>query len=139
MVGLGVGARSYTKSLHYSHEWAVGSRAVRGIIDAYSRRTSDDFSHVRHGFELSEAERRRRWVILSLLAEGVDASDYRSRFSSDVRADFPELEELLPQALAAWRGERLVLTPAGVERSDVLGPWLHSTEVDARMQAWEAR
>lgn len=139
MVGLGVGARSYTTSLHYSHEWAVASRAVRGIIDAYSQRTSDDFSQVRHGFELDAAEQRRRWVILSLLAEGVSSTEYRSRFSGDVRADFPELGELLPLELAAWRGDRLVLTPAGVERSDVLGPWLHSEDVDARMQAWEAR
>lgn len=139
MVGLGVGARSYTTSLHYSHEWAVASRAVRGIIDAYAQRTADDFAQVRHGFELSLAEQRRRWVILSLLADGVDATDYRARFGGDVRQDFPELGELPPLELAAWRGERLVLTPAGVERSDVLGPWLHSQDVDARMQAWEAR
>lgn len=139
MVGLGVGARSYTTSLHYSHEWAVASRAVRGIIDAYAQRTAEDFAQVRHGFELSAPEQRRRWVILSLLADGVDAADYRARFGGDVRRDFPELGELPPLELAAWRGERLVLTPAGVERSDVLGPWLHSADVDARMQAWEAR
>src|SRR5204863_8515685 len=32
MIGLGCGARSYTRSLHYSCEYAVASRAVAGIL-----------------------------------------------------------------------------------------------------------
>jgi oxygen-independent coproporphyrinogen-3 oxidase len=35
--------------------------------------------------------------------------------------------------------EAIRLTPAGVERSDVIGPWLYSPAVRARMAAWEQR
>ncbi|MEW5742158.1 MAG: STM4012 family radical SAM protein [Myxococcota bacterium] len=139
MVGLGVGARSYTRALHYSHEWAVASRAVRGIIDAYAQRSSADFSYARHGFELSGEEQRRRWVILSLLAEGVDAEQYRARFGTELERDFPELDELPRLDFARWSDGRLCLTESGVERSDVIGPWLHSCDVDEKMRTWEAR
>jgi len=35
MVGLGCGARSYTRALHYSGEYAVGATGVREILAAY--------------------------------------------------------------------------------------------------------
>ena len=38
MVGLGPGARSYTSSLHYSTEYAVGQTIVRSIIEDYAER-----------------------------------------------------------------------------------------------------
>lgn len=139
MVGLGCGARSYTRSLHYSQEWAVASRAVRGIIDDYSLRTADDFSAARHGFELDGREQRHRYAILSLLAEGIDFARWRERFGTEAADDLPQLSELEPLGLAERRDGRLVLTAAGVERSDVIGPWLHSGQVDALMKAWEAR
>lgn len=139
MVGLGVGARSYTAGLHYSHEWAVASRAVRGIIDDYAQRTDADFAQARHGFVLDALEQRRRWVILSLLADGVDAAAWRARFGGELVDAFGQLHELVGLGLAQWRGQTLALTPAGVERSDVIGPWLHSPQVDERMRAWEAR
>jgi oxygen-independent coproporphyrinogen-3 oxidase len=139
MIGLGCGARSYATSLHYSQEWAVASRAVRGIIDDYSLRTAADFSHAHHGIRLDVHEQRRRFAVLSLLAEGVDFAGYRARFGTDALGDLPELKELEPLGLARTDGARLVLTQAGVERSDVLGPWLHSEQVDALMAEWEAR
>lgn len=137
MVGLGCGARSYTRSLHYSQEWAVASRAVRGIIEAYSAR--EDFGVVRHGFVLDEREQRRRYALLSLLADGVSFVEWQKRFGTEVLQDLPELGHLEPAGLAKRVGERLVLTAAGVERSDALGPWLFSTEVEALMQEWELR
>ncbi len=48
MASVGCGARSYTSSLHYSHEYAVGARHVRSIIDDYVRR--DDFTQALIGF-----------------------------------------------------------------------------------------
>ena len=139
MIGLGCGARSYTRGLHYSQEWAVASRAVRGIIDDYSARSSEDFASARHGFVLSAAEERRRYAILSLLSEGLEAREWEQRFGTQLDADLPELRELEPRGLARREGERLMLTEQGLERSDVIGPWLHSAEVDALMQAWDAR
>lgn len=138
MVGLGCGARSYTGQVHYSSEYAVGSREVRSIIASYSARTSESFGEVGYGFRLDGEERRRRYMLLSLLAEGVDFATYREQFCTDVLEDFPELLELEVHGLARRDETALRLTAAGVERSDLIGPWLHSTGVRELSQeyAW---
>ncbi|MCP3102347.1 STM4012 family radical SAM protein [Myxococcus sp. K15C18031901] len=138
MVGLGCGARSYTGRVHYSSEYAVGSREVRSIIGAYSARTTESFGEVGYGFRLDGDEQRRRYMLLSLLAEGVDQAAYRERFCTEVLEDFPQLSELESRGLARREGEVLRLTDAGVERSDLIGPWLHSEPVHALSQeyAW---
>ncbi|MCE9667155.1 STM4012 family radical SAM protein [Myxococcus stipitatus] len=138
MVGLGCGARSYTGQVHYSSEYAVGSREVRSIISAYSARTTESFGEVGYGFRLDGDERRRRYMLLSLLADGVDPVAYRERFCSEVLEDFPELVELEAHGLARRDGAALRLTEAGVERSDLIGPWLHSERVHAlsREYSW---
>ncbi len=139
MVGLGCGARSYAGSVHYSQEWAVGSRVVRGIIDAYNARPVDSFHFAHHGFELSAAEERRRFAILSMLAEGLDFARWHQRYSLDAMSDLSELEDLVALGLASRDESGLRLTAAGVERSDVIGPWLHSSDVNALMKQWAAR
>jgi oxygen-independent coproporphyrinogen-3 oxidase len=138
MVGLGCGARSYTGGVHYSSEYAVGSREVRSIIASYSERTEASFGEVGYGFRLDAAEQRRRYLLLSLLAEGVDLAGYRQRFGAEVLGDFPELAELEAHGLARPVGGVLKLTEAGVERSDLIGPWLHSEGVRSLSQeyAW---
>lgn len=97
MVGLGCGARSYTAGLHYSFEYAVGTRPVRGIIDKYVRTV--DFGTARVGFALDDDERRRRHLIQSLLqASGLPRAEYRQRFGTDPAADFAtELANLTDQ------------------------------------------
>ncbi|MBL8956077.1 MAG: STM4012 family radical SAM protein [Myxococcaceae bacterium] len=133
MVGLGCGARSYTRSLHYSNEFAVASREVRGIIEAYSARDADSFRFASYGYRLGDEDRLRRRVILSLLSDDgltLDVADAR---------ELPQLAELEDRGLAARAGERLVLTPAGLERSDAIGPWLQSEAVTAAMKGWQLR
>ncbi|MET0403683.1 MAG: STM4012 family radical SAM protein, partial [Cystobacter sp.] len=139
MVGLGCGARSYTERVHYSSEYAVGSREVRSIIGAYSERSAASFGEVGYGFVIEEPERRRRHMLLSLLAEGVEFAAYRQRFGTEALEDFPELTELEARGLARRTSEALVLTDAGVERSDLLGPWLHSEPVRALMEGYSWR
>ena len=139
MVGIGVGARSYTNTLHYSSEWAVSPRAVRGIIDAYCERDDASFDLVHHGIELDEAEQRRRHLILSLLADGLDAEVYRQKFQREAAADFPELSQLVEAGFAKADAAGWVLTAAGVERSDAIGPWLQSPTVTSMMKAYEVR
>ncbi|RKG66643.1 coproporphyrinogen III oxidase family protein [Corallococcus exercitus] len=138
MVGLGVGARSYAGAVHYSSEYAVASREVRGIIQAYVERDAASFGEVRYGFVLDAAEQRHRHLVLSLLAEGVDPGAYRQRFGTEAKADFPMLAELEAHGLARDVDGVFHLTPAGVERSDLIGPWLDSEAVRARMAeyAW---
>ncbi|MEO8552060.1 MAG: STM4012 family radical SAM protein, partial [Kofleriaceae bacterium] len=138
MVGLGCGARSYTRGVHYSTEWAVGARGVRDIIDRWVQRGEADFAVADYGIVGDATEQRRRWLILSLLSdEGLDLAAYRARFDAPVEADFPELAELAPQGLAEQRGDLLALTPAGLARADAIGPWLYSSEVRTRMAEYE--
>lgn len=140
MVGLGCGARSYTRSLHYSTEFAVGARGVREILEAYVTRTDASFDVIDYGFELSASERRRRYVILSILSdEGLDFEAYKARFGADAAAELEELNELERDSLARREGSALKLTPRGVELSDAIGPWLYSPDVRARMDGFALR
>jgi len=137
MVGLGCGARSYTRELHYSNEYAVGARGVKEIISAYVARSDESFAEADYGFRLDEGEQRRRYLIQSLLTcAGLDQAAYSRRFGSRPLDDFPELNELHELGFAepgdCWR-----LTPAGLERSDAVGPWLYSARVRRLMEEYE--
>ncbi|HET9993605.1 MAG TPA: STM4012 family radical SAM protein [Kofleriaceae bacterium] len=138
MVGLGCGARSYTRGLHYSTEWAVGARGVRDIIDRWVQRGEAEFAAADYGFRLDADEQRRRWLILSLLSdEGLDHGAYHAKFGGPVEEHFPELAELAPRGLAERRGDVLALTHGGLARADALGPWLYSADVRTRMAEYE--
>jgi oxygen-independent coproporphyrinogen-3 oxidase len=140
MVGLGCGARSYTRALHYSDEYAVRQGGVREILSAYNARPSSAFAQAAYGFSLNPDEQRRRYVLLTLLqAEGLSLAGYAERFGSLALDDLPELAELEPLGLARRTADRLVLTAAGLERSDVIGPFLYSPAVRARMEAYAWR
>ena len=138
MVGLGPGARSYTQSLHYSSEFAVGQQGVKSIIGDFNRRSDVDFEHADYGVRLDEHEQRRRYLIKSLLrSSGLDAAAYSQRFGSQVEADFPQLIELAELNLSCSDSVRLWLNEEGLSWSDVIGPWLYSDEVVAQMKAFE--
>lgn len=141
MVGIGCGARSYTRALHYSSEYAVEARGVREILEAYVRRPDEAFDVADYGFELDESERRRRYFILSILSdEGLDFNAYRRSFGSDAAADFgEELGALFELGLAREDCGVARLTESGMERSDAIGPWLYSPAVRARMEGFELR
>uniref|UniRef100_A0AAU3GNR4 Heme chaperone HemW n=1 Tax=Streptomyces sp. NBC_01401 TaxID=2903854 RepID=A0AAU3GNR4_9ACTN len=141
MIGLGCGARSYTSSLHYSFDYAVETREVRGIIDGFT--TTEDFSRAEVGRYVDEDEARRRHLLQSLLqAEGMRPAGYRERFGTDPYEDFPAELELF--AARGWldgaAGPSLLrLSPEGLAHSDALGPELFSLAVRAAMAAYEAK
>lgn len=139
MAGLGCGARSYTSSLHYSREFAVGRTGVRQIIADYV--ASDSFATADHGFALDADERMRRWVIQSLLhVSGLDPHEVTAATGLDPLAEIPRLGEFVELGLAAWADDgRLYLTDAGMELSDAIGPALHSTKVTALSEDHELR
>jgi oxygen-independent coproporphyrinogen-3 oxidase len=140
LVGLGCGARSYTRRLHYSDEYAVRQGAVGDILSRWVALPDAAFGSAGHGFRLDDAEQRRRWVVQSLLSdEGVSATEYRRRFGTDVSADLPELAELADLGLASSDADGLRLTDAGMERSDVIGPWLNSPRVRELMGDYSCR
>lgn len=140
MVGVGCGARSYTRDLHYSSEYAVGRSGITEIVSEYIQRSATDFGRVRYGFELDSDEQRRRMLIKSLLhRDGLDRAAYRDSFQSDVFTDMPGLNELLIEGLAKSTEQRVQLTPLGMEFSDVIGPWLASARVRQSMSCFALR
>jgi len=140
MVGLGAGARSYTSDLHYSSEYAVGRSGVKAILEDFLGRSDDAFATIDYGFRLDADEKRRRTAILGLLSdEGLDGDAYMARFGARPQAHFPQLESLLDHDLAKVDDVRWRLTPAGITRSDVIGPWLYSAGVRSLIQEYELR
>ncbi|MFG2308737.1 STM4012 family radical SAM protein [Streptomyces sp. NPDC048566] len=136
MIGLGCGARSYTSTLHYSFDYAVSMREIRGIIDAYT--ATEDFSHALHGRRVDEDEARRRHL---LQTAGLAAPDYRLRFGSDPREDFRRgLDTLAARGWLADTGDdELRLTPEGLAHSDAIGPEFFSPAVRDAMAAYELK
>jgi oxygen-independent coproporphyrinogen-3 oxidase len=125
--------------LHYASEYAVGTRAVAGILADYLRRTAADFRFADYGITLGDDDERRRLVILSLLqADGLDRFHYTRRFRTDALDDLPQLAELAERELATIDSAHIRLTPEGLAWSDAIGPWLYSSRVRQRMEeyAW---
>lgn len=128
MVGLGPGARSYTRALHYSSEYAVGQSGVRAIIDDFACR---DYTSVDYGVELDASEQRLRRLLKSLLrVEGLSFEDFSAE---------PKIQQLLEHGLAEVQMGTLRLTPEGLAHSDSIGPWLYSEAMRARMREFEFR
>ncbi|MBF6349310.1 MULTISPECIES: STM4012 family radical SAM protein [Nocardia] len=140
MIGLGCGARSYVRGLHYSFDYAVGINEIRAIIDSYTATT--DFGYAVHGREIDEDEARRRFLLQSILqADGLVIADYRGRFGTDPHTDFPaELGVLADRGwLTATTGGLLRLSPEGLAYSDAIGPEFFSPAVRAAMDDYELR
>jgi oxygen-independent coproporphyrinogen-3 oxidase len=140
MVGLGSGARSYTRGLHYSFEYAVAAGGVKGIIADYLSRDADRLAAADYGFALNADEQRRRYLLQSLLTvDGLDAARYASRFQTDPADDFPDLRAFADLGLVVKEDGRWRPTALGLERSDALGPWFFSARVRALTAEYEPR
>ncbi|MFJ9824176.1 STM4012 family radical SAM protein [Streptomyces sp. NPDC101160] len=141
MIGLGCGARSYTSTLHYSFDYAVGMPEIRRIIDTYTG--TEDFSRAEVGRRVDAAEARRRHLLQSLLqAEGMPLDDYTARFGGSPFEDFAG--ELARFEKWGWLDTGapaglLRLSPEGLAHSDGLGPELFSPAVRAAMAAYETK
>jgi oxygen-independent coproporphyrinogen-3 oxidase len=137
-VGLGPGARSYTRRVHWSTPYAVRQAGVRARVAAWSAQTDAELGQATHGFVLDGEEQRRRFAVLSVLEAGLDRAAWSTRFGTRLEDDLPELGELVDAGLAYDDGRWLRLGERGVELSDVIGAWLESQEVRARRDAWDA-
>ena len=99
---------------------------VRAVLDDYLARPADDFGVAEFGFALDGAEQRRRWLLQSLLhAEGLRPGGLRRPGSATAGRRLP----------ASWAGSSpgagpaptgCGSPPAGLARSDAIGPWLYS-------------
>jgi oxygen-independent coproporphyrinogen III oxidase len=138
MIGLGPGARSYTRSLHYSSEYAVGQTGVRAIIENFNDREALSYTTADFGIALILDEQKLRYVIKSLLrADGVSHSAYQQRFGSSLCRDLPQLQELSELGFVAENTDALQLNAEGLSWSDTIGPWLYSDAITVRTSAYE--
>jgi oxygen-independent coproporphyrinogen-3 oxidase len=127
MLGLGCGARSYTTRLHYSSRFAVDSAGVHAILDAWTRQSDADFREATWGCLLSEEDRRRRFVVQSLLTcAGLDESELERLFHVRLTDVGPALTRWIDEGLVEQTAGRTRLTPLGLELSDWMGPFLYS-------------
>jgi oxygen-independent coproporphyrinogen III oxidase len=137
MVGVGCGARSYTKNVHYSREFAVARDSVRAVIADYLACSDNDFDIAVHGVTLDESEQRRRFVIKSILRiEGLSLAAYADSFSSDAPADFPELASLIDAGYLIHEPGFIRPTALGLASSDSLGPAFYSPAMRAAMNGF---
>jgi oxygen-independent coproporphyrinogen-3 oxidase len=140
MVGLGCGARSYTRGLHYALDYAVSPKGIKAILADYLARSDTDFAAADLGFALDAEEQRRRYLLQSILnVEGLDASRYAARFGSDPLDDFPDLRTFADLGLLEKQGRDWRPTATGLEWSDALGPWFFSERVRALMAEYESK
>jgi oxygen-independent coproporphyrinogen III oxidase len=139
MLGLGCGARSYTRQVHYAGDYAVDRAIVRNILARWVGKEDHAFGLAEYGYRLDLGDRKRRYVLQSMLeTDGLDPAAYRQFFRSDVRIDFPEMAYLEDLGWVQQR-DRMRLTALGLERSDQIGPWLYSPRVRRLMEDHDAR
>jgi len=131
MIGLGVGARSYTRDLHYSSDYAVGRSGITQIIADYNQRTAEDFTKVNYGIEIDESEQKIRYFIKSFCeGDGLILNRYQQYFGNSVYDDFSlELEEMDELGLLIISEDKICLSLKGRTLEDVIGPWLYSAPI----------
>ncbi|WP_245375441.1 STM4012 family radical SAM protein [Paenibacillus eucommiae] len=135
MVGLGCGARSYTRSVHYASRYGVSRKATESILADYV--ATEHYNTADYGFILSEDEQKLRFVVKAILhQEGLDAAAYLERFGVRLQEDQPQLRRLTDGGLAVEHEGVLRLTEEGMAYSDSIGDWLISPEVRERMESY---
>lgn len=140
MVGLGCGARSYTRRLHYSSEYAVGASGVKEIIADYNARSDKQFATIDYGCEVSDDEQQRRWLIKSLFrSAGLDRRTFGLLFGNDAIETFPDLAEMVDAGYFLVDERTIKPTATGLAWADALAPMLFSTDVQARSEEFELR
>ncbi|MFF5703274.1 STM4012 family radical SAM protein [Streptomyces sp. NPDC012794] len=141
MVGLGVGARSFTTGLHYTTDYAVAVPEVRRIIDDYIATPTERFRRAQWAFAMDDGERRRMYVLQHLLeSTGLRTGAYEQLFATRFEDDFgPQLDFLLKRNWLREKGGTLGLTPDGMAWADAIGPMFFSDRVRTNMTAYHDR
>jgi oxygen-independent coproporphyrinogen-3 oxidase len=138
MIGIGPGARSYTRTIHYCTDYGVGRARVKAIIEGYSRNNNTSFQHIDHGFLLNRDEQKRRYLLKSILhTQGLVSEEYTQYLNADVLSDFPQIRELIELGYIIQDGKRWRLTESGLELSDVIGPYFSSEKVNQLVNEYE--
>ncbi len=137
LIGLGCGARSYTRQLHYATRFATTQAGIRAILREWVMQTDEEFSLATHGIHLSLEEECRRFVIMSLLqAEGLSIAEFQDRFPGTDLHEMPGIDVLIYREWLIANNDRYVLTPLGLQNSDFVGPLLYSPSVLESLRAF---
>lgn len=141
MIGLGVGARSFTTDLHYTTDYAVAVPEVRRIIDDYIATPTEQFERAQWAFRMDEGERRRMYVLQHLLeSTGMRVADYEQRFATRFEDDFAsQLGALLERNWLREKDGTLGLTLEGMAWADAVGPMFFSSKVRENMASYQDR
>lgn len=135
LVGLGCGARSYTRQVHFATRYAVSRVASERIIREYI--SAGSYETANYGMVLDSREEKRRYILKAVLhQEGLALPDYRERFGSPAMEDNPELQVLLKAEWAILSDGILRLTEEGLAHSDAIGDGLISPQVRERMEGF---
>jgi oxygen-independent coproporphyrinogen-3 oxidase len=93
---------------------------------------------VSHGFALDADEQRRRFVIQSLLYDGLDRSDFRACFGADANALFrSQWQALEEEGCVTVGADAIRLTARGVRHADVVGQLFFSDRVQQLTDTYE--
>ncbi|HSH03675.1 MAG TPA: STM4012 family radical SAM protein [Anaerolineae bacterium] len=137
MIGLGCGARSYTRTLHYATDYAVSRPNVRAILHDWLNRPTTSWTQADYGFHLNQDEQKRRYLLKSLLHHtGLHTTHYQAYFGTHPLTDFPQLNDLVTTDLATATPTHYTLTPTGLAWSDAIGPWLYSPTINHLSQTF---
>lgn len=133
MVGLGCGARSYTRNVHYASRYGVSRKATESIIADYV--AAEHYNTADYGIVLSLDEQKRRFILKAILhSEGLTIADYTQRFGTTLWEDHPELGLLVQSGFATDDEGILRLTPDGLGYSDSIGDWFISGAIREQMK-----
>ncbi|SNR14414.1 STM4012 family radical SAM protein [Tenacibaculum jejuense] len=137
MIGVGAGARSYTKNLHYSTDYAVNRKEIKTIINDYI--DTKDFKSINYGVALNTEEQKRRFLIKSLTDGGdLNTKLYKDIFNVNPFNEFELLNELVERNwLTETHPEIYSLNQEGMCYEDVIGPALYSENSKQLMQNFE--
>ncbi|WP_028581443.1 STM4012 family radical SAM protein [Desulfogranum japonicum] len=137
MIGLGTGARSYTRSVHYATPYAVEPKEVKRLIESYTNLPDAAFNQAEHGIILSLEEQKRRYLIKSILkCRGLKKQVYSDYFGSDCESDFPEISILSELGMLCSSDSHIRLREKGIMYSDVIGPFFISPAIRKRMETF---
>ena len=135
MIGIGAGARSYTSKLHYSSHYAINRKAIKSIIESYSKK--QNFDTINYGIHLNQEEQIRRFLIKSLIDGGrLNITTFEKSFNQSI-FDFEAIQSLFDQHFLEKEGNFIRLSERGLEMEDWIGPSLFSSQVKEQMKAFQ--
>lgn len=133
-LAFGAGARSYAPTIHYTDDNYELRRPNRLTMLRYIDAVEDGRIPVESAATLNVDEQKRQYIILSLLALGVDKQYYRSLFGCDPTHDFASYFNALNQVgLIDFDRKRdyITLTQSGRKYSGLVGQVFASKSVDS--------